>query len=152
MPPVDLHQLSTKLDNVFKMTDAVVDDEIKGHLSRYLCILTSGYLEEALKLLLRDYVYQRASRNIHDYISSQLHDVTNLKHEKIASILGQFNGDWRDEFIKKISPEEKDALDSIYSNRNQIAHGQNTGISYVNMKDWYKQVQIVVSKLKVIIK
>ena len=49
MPTKRLFEIESRLDKVFCSTGKITDDEIKSHLSRYLCVLTSGYIEESFK-------------------------------------------------------------------------------------------------------
>ncbi len=151
MPTKRLSEITSKLDRVFDSSGKVDDDEIKSHLSRYLCVLTSGYIEETLKIIIQEYVSQRTHRNISNYVSSTTQSITNLKYEKIATLLNSFNGTWREKFEDQISEEEKAAIDSVIANRHLIAHGSNVGVSYVRVRDWYRHTKSVVNKIQSIV-
>jgi hypothetical protein len=43
----------------------------------------------------------------------------------------------------------KDAVDSVVNNRNRIAHGENVGISYVRIKEYYDRVVEVIELIDV---
>jgi hypothetical protein len=47
MAYTSLHEITSRLDRVFESSKSIDDDEVKSHYARYLCVLTSGYLEEA---------------------------------------------------------------------------------------------------------
>jgi hypothetical protein len=40
--------------------------------------------------------------------------------------------------------ERKDAVDSVVSLRNSIAHGQSVGITYIRVLRYYEQIQKVI--------
>lgn len=147
-----LYEATARLDRVFEMSDRIDDDEAKSHLARYLCVLTSGYLEEVIKILIQDYVAAQSSPTVANHVSSRTSNLTNLNSEKIGQLLNSFSSSWRDKFIDCLSEEEKDAIDSVVANRHQIAHGRNVGVSYVRIKDWYKDIKRVVDKIRVIMR
>ncbi|MGD2086648.1 MAG: MAE_28990/MAE_18760 family HEPN-like nuclease [Candidatus Aminicenantes bacterium] len=140
-----------KLDSIFGSVSVIYDEELLSHYAKYLCILTSGLIENSLKIILNDYSSKASAPNIANYLNNQFKNITNLKDSKIQSILGCFSQEWKEEYLSKISSEQKDALDSLVTNRNQIAHGHNVGITYVRVKEYYKQIKDVIYLLKEII-
>lgn len=146
-----LHEISSRLDKVFESFRGIEDDEIKSHYARYLCVLTSGYLEESVKIIIRAYVSQKTHPTISNYVDSSISNVTNLKTEKLSKFLNSFNSEWKDKFETTLTDEEKDSINSVVANRHQIAHGQNVSVSYVRVNDWYKNVKKVVEKVSVIV-
>ena len=146
-----LHEITSKLDNVFKSADAVEEDEIKSHLARYLCVLTSGYLEESMKVIIEYYTSSKASPSVTNYIIWSTRNLTNLNTEKIEQFLNTFNNQWKNEFKRLLTDEEKDAIDSVVANRNNIAHGRNVGVSYIRVRSWYENVKKVVESIRLIL-
>ena len=151
MAYTSLHEITSRLDRVFESSKSIDDDEVKSHYARYLCVLTSGYLEEAIKIIIRIYVDNRTPPTISNYIISLTSSITNLKTEKLGSFLNAFNSEWKDKFESILTDEEKDAIDSVVANRHKIAHGQNVGVSYIRVKEWYKNVKCVVQKVSEIV-
>jgi hypothetical protein len=138
------YQFKSKIDNIFQISKAFYDDEIKANISQHLCILTSGFLELAIKEIIIDYSSNKAAPSIQNYIESSLQNLTNLKVAKIIDFLNKFNQDWGIELESSISDEQKDAVDALIANRNNIAHGKNVGISYVGVKRYYERTQEVI--------
>ncbi len=151
MSPLHLHEISSRLDRAFETTANVDDDEVKSHLARYLCVLTSGYLETAIKTILRDYVYNRSTPYIHSYVIFSTNNLTNLKSEKISDQLSHFCSEWKEKFDTTLTDEEKSSVNSVVANRNQIAHGQNSDVTYVRIKEWYKNIKHVILKVEQIV-
>lgn len=148
---ITLHEISSRLDRVFETSRGIDDDEIKAHYARYLCVLTSGYLEECIKIIVRNYVESRTHPNICNYVNLSTGNLTNLKAEKLANFLNSFNTEWKEKFVTMVTDEEKDSIDSVVANRHQIAHGQNVGVSYVRVSEWYKNVKKVVEKVSIVV-
>ena len=148
---ISLHEISSRLDRVFESSKEINDDEIKSHYARYLCVLTSGYIEESVKIIIRIYAKTRGHSNISNYINTSTNTLTNLNSDKLGKVLNSFNSEWRDKFEAILTDEEKDAIDSVVANRHQIAHGQNVGVSYVRVKEWYKNIKKVIEKISLIV-
>jgi hypothetical protein len=146
-----LHQLSSRLDRVFELSRNIEDDEIKSHYARYLCVLTSGYLEESFKLIIRTYVGNKSHPNISNYVNLSTNNVTSLKTKRLAELLCLFNIQWQQVFESLVTEEEKEAVDSVVANRHLIAHGQNVGVSYARVLAWYKDVKNVVEKISTLV-
>jgi hypothetical protein len=146
-----LHEMSSRLDRVFESSRGIEDDEIKSHYARYLCVLTSGYLEESIKIIIRVYVSQRTHPTVLNYIDTSTSNITNLKTEKLSKFLNSFNSEWKDKFETTLTDEEKDSIDSVVANRHQIAHGKNVGVSYTRVNEWYKNVKKVIEKVSIIV-
>jgi hypothetical protein len=60
--------------------------------------------------------------------------------QDIIELAGMFNSRWGEMLEQGSQGELKDAVDSVMANRNQIAHGENVGISYVRIKEYYNSI------------
>jgi len=63
-------------------------------------------------------------------------------------VVGAFEREWRAELIKFLDGPRKDALDSVLSLRNKIAHGESVGLTYSRIQEYYLRVKEVVSFLE----
>jgi len=136
-----------RLDYAFKLIDNVSDEETKSHLSRYLCVLVSGFIENSIKILLYEYANRNSSPKIVNYIQSKLNNIRNLNYERIKQILSSFSEEWFESFENKIEIDEKDALDSVIANKNNIAHGKSVGLTYVRIKDYYEKIVTIINNI-----
>jgi len=129
-------------------SDPVKSDlELQSQLARFLCVLCSGFIEQAVIQTLTSYAEKRSHQNVARYIGTSVARLWNAKFEDILTILGQFSPAWREHFAINTPPEVKDAIDSIVNNRNQIAHGAQTGISLATFMDYYKRVKLFLASL-----
>jgi hypothetical protein len=140
MPNVEVTRYRQRLDALFSRVSTISHDlELQAHWARYLCILTSGFIEESVRILLSEYVQKRADSNISRYVNAQLEGFQNPKAGKILDLLRAFDIAWAESAEQFLGDERKDAIDSIVNNRNQIAHGRNVGISYVTIRNYYEK-------------
>jgi hypothetical protein len=147
-----LEQQEKKIDSLFELVGQVADDETKAVLSKFLCVRTSGFIESSLKNLLNEYIQGTSPKNIQQFVYKKIKTITNLKFEKLSETLALFSEKWKEDFVDMISDEQKASLNSIVSNRNNIAHGEIDSISFEIMKEYYKHARAVVDALKEIIK
>jgi hypothetical protein len=141
-----------KLDLLFSNIQAVKDDEIKAHLSRYFCIRISGYLENVVKLLINSYCDKSTPQTISSYLNKDLKNLTNLSEEKLLAFLKKFSDDWEYRVSSKLTETHRSSLNSIISNRNNIAHGQADSISPKVIEQYYNDLKEIVVILKATIK
>jgi len=133
------------LDKVFLLVDQMpLDEEVLAHWAKYLCVLTSGFVENSLRLILKEYAAKHADESVSRFVSTRIEGLTNLNDDKISQLLGSFSPTWRDAFHATRSTEQKDAIDSVLANRNLIAHGRSVGLTLARMKYYYGDVSKVV--------
>ena len=138
-----------RLDNLFeKFKDLTNDEEVAAHWSRYLCVLVSGFLENAIRVLAASYATARSHPNVANYVARHISSATNLNQERIGQVLGSFSQEWELLFRTSITDEQKDAIDSVIANRHNIAHGRSVGVSPARIKEYYSQVLVVVEMLE----
>lgn len=139
MPParVIIHSYQSKLDALFERGKSIEDFEVKAHWTRYLCILTSGFLEVSLRSITGQYARDNAHPNVANFVASQTEAFHNPSMTKILGVVRCFNGEWAKEMESTVEGEVKDSVDSIVNNRHSIAHGEWTGLSYSVMVRYY---------------
>ncbi|MDY6786074.1 MAG: HEPN domain-containing protein [Cyanobacteriota bacterium] len=128
-----------QLDNLFnKISNLQADSEMQSHWARYLCIRVSGFLEVSIRSIYSQYAKDKAAPPVANYIEKQLSKFQNPNMEKILNVARDFNAEWADELQEFIEGEIKDSVVSIVAVRNQIAHGENVGITYIKIKGYYQ--------------
>lgn len=140
MYSADAWKERTRVESVFALVEQVPPEqvELRSHFARYLCVLVSGYVEVAVAAILRDYAQARGDRRIAGYVASQLEWFTNPNGEKLASLLAEFDVVWRNRMLESITPEQGDALTSIHSIRNLVAHGRSTDVTLLRAREYAK--------------
>jgi hypothetical protein len=145
MKQLEVFRRKQKLDNLFKQIKAFQgDEELIAHWSRYLCVLVCGFLETAMFEIYYEFARNKSHGFIANYVQRQLRRFQNPKMEKIVSLAGAFNEIWRDELKQVTDGELKDAVDSIVNNRNNIAHGRNSDITFGRMEEYYRKAVKVI--------
>ena len=123
------------------------DLELQSQIARFLCVLSSGLIEQAVIQTLSAYAKRQSHQNVARYVGSNITRLRNAKFEDVLIVLGHFNPEWREYFETSTPRDVKDAIDSIVNNRNQIAHGGQAGISLTTFMEYYKRVKSFVADL-----
>jgi hypothetical protein len=148
MKNIDLVRQKQRLDSLFdKVKTLDADVELQSHWSRYLCVLVSGFIENSVKIVLSSYAEKHADKRISNFVERDLQDLQNAKMGKILDWVGKFDPAWREALERDLLDHQKDAINSVVTNRHQIAHGGSVGLSYVAIKNYY---EAVVSAVEVI--
>lgn len=142
----------TRIENLLKRADeAGLDDELRSSLSRYACVLASGYLEEGVRLVLSSWCGTKAHPTVDAYVNRQLQWFYNAKTNRILDLLSHFSDQWRQEFDAVLTDEERAAIDSVVSLKNRIAHGKDVGLSSEPMKSYFKACRAAVTKMNAVV-
>lgn len=144
------YQIEELIDIITNLSkDIESNDEIVSDLCRYLCVLISGYFEKTfIHILLKNYIKRRVPDSIYKFINSKLKGSTNFNKSKVEELLKSFDSKWVDQ-LKSWDNYDSfgDVIGSIYSNRNKIAHGENTTVSIRDMKNDYEILKEFFEKL-----
>jgi hypothetical protein len=152
MRTVEAVRYKQRLDYLFDKVSVFSDQiEIQSHWARYLCVLISGFIETGVCAIYSRYTQEKAAPCVANYVCSKLNRFRNPNMEDICQLTGLFNARWREKLERATAAEQKDAVDSIVANRNQIAHGANVGISYASVKQYYDRVVEVVELVEDIV-
>lgn len=138
---LDIFREKQRIDHIFDLAKQLDPaDELLAHWARYLCVLTSGFIENSLRVILTRYATDKASPQVANFVESRIKGITNLNEERIAQLLGAFSLEWRGRFIQKRTDAQKAALDSVVANRHLIVHGRSVGLTLARMKNYYVEI------------
>jgi RiboL-PSP-HEPN len=141
-------RLRQRLDEVFTRAD-ILDPgelELRSDFARYLCVLISGYVEKSLQELTIQWCRSQSSPSVLRYATGSLRRLQNLNSERLKQVLSSFDEGWRQQ-VEARCEEGLDALDSLYGNRNLIAHGANVGLTLTQVRRYLSSVQEIIDLL-----
>lgn len=138
-----------RLNEAFNRISSVSEDDLESRadFAKYLCVRVSGYLETSITELLKAYAGQQSSPTIARYVAADLARFQNARKDKIIALLGQFSETWRADLERYLVDEKSDAIGTIVANRHKIAHGEDSSLTYVRVKEHWAIVQQVVDHI-----
>ena len=137
-------ELASQLDSLKSLlasTDTATSGNIElvGHWGRYLCVLTAGFLENALRGVYGEFVRNAASPQVARFAARNLEDISNPKARRFVETARSFDPVWATDlevFLDADGGRRRNAIDSIMSNRNQIVHGENAQVSVGRVREY----------------
>ena len=141
-------RISQSISQIHELQKEDDADEIIANLSKYLCILISGYTEKVFINSLVQYFSIRRVPKIAKFVANTHKHTTNLTMKKILEILNSFDKEWEDKLKSSTSFDEYNAaVSSIYENRNKIAHGEVTTVTVSRLENWYKNIKDMIDEI-----
>ena len=141
---LELQRLRTLIEQT---SNATSDLNLMSHWGRYLCVMVAGFLEQSIQTIYQDFANRSAEDpRVARYVSRRLRRVRNPNAEEFLQTAGHFDNQWRlnlqDFFSGDARPKE--AINSIMSLRNNIAHGGNASIAPNTVRDYLERsVQVL---------
>lgn len=138
-----------RLNSAFERIESIDEDalEARADFAKYLCVRVSGFLETSISRILMEYAGVQAGPKVARYISRDLERFQNAKKDKILTLFGQFDDAWRANLETYLVDEKSDAIGTIVANRHKIAHGEDSTLTYVRVKEHWAVVQQVVDHI-----
>jgi len=122
------------------------DDEMRSHLAKYICILCSGFLENAVHLLYTDYIRSETTSNsVLSFASFFLNKIQNPNADKFREIAKSFNPIWEDPLRDYMQVDDRAAaINYIMKDRHKIAHGKDSEITLSRIMEHHlKTIDII---------
>lgn len=145
---IELTKQYTKIQNlILKAKTFEPDDELRSHLAKYLCVLSSGFIENAIYHTFSDI----AQKNCHpsvvlSYTKGQLYKLQNTNTEKIKEVTKSFNPIWWENGLRDFLQEDNrsTAINYIFKDRHNIAHGRDSEITIDKLEEYLaKTVEVI---------
>jgi len=122
------------------------DDVLRSHLTKYICVLCSGFIENSIYHTFSDIAENSCSPSVVlTYAKSQLYKIQNANSEKIRDLAKAFNPDWDDALRLFLQENNRGAaINYILKDRHNIAHGRDSDITIVKLEDYImKTVEVI---------
>lgn len=145
---IELTKQYKKIENLIKKAKTLEpDDELRSHLAKYLCVLSSGFIENAIYHAFSDIAQRSCSPSIVlTYTKGHLFRIQNTNTEKIKEITKSFNPDWWANGLRDFlqTDNKGEAINYIFKDRHNIAHGRDSDITIDKLEEYLrKTVQVI---------
>lgn len=138
-----------RIHDLIKRTDEACGGnlELQSQWAKYICVLSAGFLENALKEIYIEFANKKVSQPVANFVSSKLSPIRNPKSPLFLETAAAFYSIWRDELEVYLEDNGRGAaIDSIMANRHLIVHGQynDSRISLVQIKGYLaKAIEVI---------
>ena len=140
------------LDTTFSRARGLIADaELLSDFARYLCVLVSGFVEQATIELLLEYIRTHSDPRLQRYMERRVRHLTNLKTQRLIDEIGALDPEWRSILEAFIVDEYKDALDGIVDLRNSVSHGRHVGVTLSRVSEYYARVTTIIDRIAALV-
>ncbi|RRJ91569.1 hypothetical protein EG240_06070 [Paenimyroides tangerinum] len=145
---IELTRQYTKIQNlILKAKTFEPDDELRSHLAKYLCVLSSGFIENAIYHTFSDIAHRNCIPSIVlTYTKGQLYKLQNTNTEKIKEVTKSFNPIWWENGLRDFLQQDNrsTAINYIFKDRHNIAHGRDSEITIDKLEEYLaKTVEVI---------
>lgn len=125
----EVRRQENKLLRVFQLVEgASLDDELKSHYAKYLCVRVAGFAEKALKDLVSAHAKHHATKPIHSYVEARMNKLWGIDKSKLKEVIAGLDSSWW-ETLENNFAQELESLNSVGKTRNNVSHGGDQGIT-----------------------
>ncbi|MGC4233075.1 MAG: HEPN domain-containing protein [Niabella sp.] len=126
------------------------DDEMRSHLAKYICILCSGFLENAIQSIYGDFVKKETTNPaIISFVTVTLNKIQNPNSNKFKEIAKSFKTEWESSLNLFLQEDERStALNYIIRDRHKIAHGKDSDITLTRIKEYHNKTVDIIKYLE----
>lgn len=142
-----IHSHKQRIKAVFERSDGLSEELLADH-AKYLCILVSGFIEKSLSEIVLEHARRHSTLSIQRFVEIKTSRFTNAKPKKIIELLGSFDSDWQRMIEAILVDQNRAAFESVINLRNQIAHGALVGITFVQIKEYFKTIVAVIDEIQ----
>ncbi|MBY0306156.1 MAG: hypothetical protein K2W86_13545 [Sphingomonas sp.] len=124
---------------IARLNEDGVPDDIKAMLARHGAVLLCGYVERSVEIIVLDRLSRRAHDRVMQFVKSHFKRGTNYDCEAICQLLERFDISWSRKYRSFIDGNDavKEALTSVYTVRNSVAHGGDQSLGARRLADLY---------------
>jgi hypothetical protein len=155
VPDPQVQGLKQQVDALFKDADALYkklradgyprESAVQAAFAQYLCVRVSGFVDASVGHILSKHIAHQANKvTVRRFAEIKLGKVTNLNAERLCRLLSDFDAQWRTQLETFLNVERRDALDSVVANRNNIAHGRPTTVTFSRVSEFHKRATEII--------
>ena len=140
-------RLQGRIERLMDHARVTTDDELQAELARYLCILVSSLIEERCRERASTFAGVRSAPEIIRFVRAQMKRFRSPSSGNIRDFFSGFDPVRANGWYEGLADDQRDALDSIAANRNQLAHGVNVGLSLGMLTAYANRAREAMGKL-----
>lgn len=154
MPLPQITSEEQRLEKLSADLRSAVDDadlNLQHVFSSHLVLAGAGHVENSIIQILSEYGRVNGNPVIKRFVERTVSRNNSLNCEKIKLVSDQFHPEWWPHFEVAIAASEKDAVDSLKTLRDQVAHGKRNGTGFSVVKGYFDNAKVFVRKYSLIV-
>lgn len=139
-----------RLDTFFQRAKQTpLPDETRSDLARFGAVLVCGFVERCVEVIILERLSNRAHPRVNSFIRSYFKRGTNYNCEAICQLLERFDLNWSRRFRETLVSRDNlaESMNSAYTLRNSIAHGNDGNRGLNGVEDLYVDAKQLVEAM-----
>ncbi|MBM3942192.1 MAG: hypothetical protein FJ316_04585 [SAR202 cluster bacterium] len=133
---------------------AAGNDKLGAYLAGYLTVVICGVVEDCVEHLIGNRAGRAQDQELQAFVHKTIHErFRNPDYNLISTTLGAFSSEYSRAFNQRIRPDERDALDSMVANKNNLAHvgARKQQSTIIDVREYYQRVKQILTVLESIL-
>lgn len=154
MPPLSVTCEEQRLDSLLsdlRIAVADADLSLQHVFSSYLILAGAGHVERSVINILSEYGRLRGDSYIGQFVRKTVERSNSLNCDKIKKLTDKFSSEWWTHIKEKTFEHEREAVDSLKTLRDGIAHGKRNGTGFSVVEGYYKDSKSFVRKFSLVV-
>lgn len=138
-----LTEIDTAISKAKAVGNTIADLEIQAFFARYIVVFASGIYEDCIEHLFTEFARKYGNAGIALFFSKMLDShFRNPDYSSLKGLLRQVNPDYGEELENKLkeSSGSRDALESVVTNKNAVAHGKPATATLGDVEKFHQQI------------
>ena len=145
---VEIQRQLQEIDELVLLADEQDEPLLRNALARLAVVRLSGFIEKALEHMITGYLEENSSGRVLSFGRSQAARISNLNPDKLETLVGRFDDDWRDALHDFLSEDERrQALGNLIGARHLLAHGGHQTVSMLLLEQYHSVAEATVKLL-----
>ncbi|WP_147335682.1 HEPN domain-containing protein [Pseudotabrizicola alkalilacus] len=140
MPPLTISSEEQRIDKLSVDLRAAADEAdlpLQHVFSSHLVLAGAGHVEQSVIFILSEYGRVNGNAIVKRFIEKTVARNNSLDCDKVKKILDHFHLDWWSAVEVATTGPERDAVDSLKTLRDQVAHGKRNGTGFSVVQGYY---------------
>lgn len=154
MPPLTISSEEQRIDKLSVDLRAAADQAdlpLQHIFSSHLVLAGAGHVEQSVINILSEYGRINGNLIVKRFIEKTVARNNSLDCEKIKKILDHFHLDWWVAVEGATTGAEREAVDSLKTLRDQVAHGKRNGTGFSVVEGYYSKSKSFVRAVSIVV-
>lgn len=141
-----LSKIDAAITEILSFTSAPPAEQ--AYLAKFLVVFISGIYEESIETIMNEMVGKLGKPEVSSFVEQSIHvSFRNPSTENVKALVGKFGNNGWTKQIDLLPQDVKDALNSICSNKNALAHGNPVTLTLTDAIQYHRKAKTIIEKI-----
>ena len=147
-----IHSKEAALDSLYKSlkdkADKEADMTLQHIYANYFALKVAGLVEDSFGLIISEFCQRHTKPSVKNFMVSSVNSLNSIGVGKASDFFNKMDKEIWKHVENKCSQEDLDALDSLKTIRDAIAHGKHNGTGILTIHRYFKSICQVLKEIE----